>query len=39
MQTRLDVATFMRAAGQNVETEHPGFMNQDRNKLIYISDL
>ena len=25
MQTRLDVATFMRAAKQNVETEHPGY--------------
>lgn len=25
MQTKLDVATFMRAGGQNVETENAGF--------------
>ena len=33
MQTRLDVASFMRAAGQNVETENPGYYDSRKNQI------
>jgi len=33
MQTRLDVASFMRAAGQNVETDNPGFYDSRKNQI------